>query len=434
MDYKEYYGDVIADYENSNRAYPEEMFQDIIDFAQINENSRLLEIGAGPGTATDGFLKYPIDLLEITEEQTRYLQAKYAKAHRIKAYWTTFEAYDTDVAYDLIYSGTAFHWIDPAIAYPKAAKLLKKDGTLALFWNMTFGVRGGASAYGDLQNIEKRYSLSLSDNSGELLEKRKLEYLSYIYSTGLFTEPICREMRFRRTYHVESYLAWIKSRWAQYGQLDVETQKAFQQEVREYFKDHNGSVEIEQRILLILAKRNDHNPYQFIDVKNMRMAIDLKDLARFSHFPESHFLHCADEVLYVMDDSRLYGIITPGDIIRYHSGGMANKINRNFMAISSTEDREVIEHIFAQFPTVHEIPVIENGRFLGCVKSSKRKTPHDWNGIRRSIREVCRHNIQQGLHMSDLFMALDESEQEKMLGMVFSPSYVKLYRDSYMSE
>ena len=123
MENKEYYGKVIKDYEKSNRAYPEEVFKKIIEFSKINSDSRLLEIGVGPGTATDGFLKYHIDLLEVTEEQIQYLNKKYIDFPNIQAYQATFESYGTDITYDMIYSGTAFHWIDPAIAYLKAAKL-----------------------------------------------------------------------------------------------------------------------------------------------------------------------------------------------------------------------------------------------------------------------------------------------------------------------
>ena len=32
-------------------------------------------------------------------------------------------------------SATAWHWVNPAIGIPKAARLLTPDGTLALWWN-----------------------------------------------------------------------------------------------------------------------------------------------------------------------------------------------------------------------------------------------------------------------------------------------------------
>ena len=193
-----------------------------------------------------------------------------------------------------------------------------------------------------------------------------------------------------------------------------------------------GSVEIEQRILLILARRNHLIPYQFVARENIRTIIDIKELAKIPHFPECHFLNYADEVLYVMDDDRLYGIITPGDIIRYHNGSISSKINRNFKTISSVEDEKVIEQIFIQFQTIHEIPVVAEGKFLGCVKSSKRKTPNEWNFIRENIRNSCRYNLHQRLNLSTLFMSLKEEEQEKLLCTIFDQTHVELYRNYYM--
>lgn len=434
MENSAYYGRVIRDYENSNRAYPKELFENIVSFSKIDENSKLLEIGAGPGTATDGFLNYGIDALEITEEQTEYLKQKYAAYRNVQIHHATFEAYETDVLYDLIYSGTAFHWIDPQIAYYKAAKMLKKGGTLALFWNMTFGIRGEGD-YRELQNIEKRYNLSLSDRAGDFFEARKLEYSSYIYSTGLFTAPICCELSFPRNYNADNYIAWLKSRWFKFGELSPEEQTSFINDIRSYFKARNDSVEIQQRILLVLAKRNGAEPYQFIDRKDMRSLTTLRELANVPDLPEHHFLHCADETLYVVDDSELYGMIMPGDIIRYHSGSMpGGKINRNFMSVSAVNDTKAIEYIFDSFKTIYEIPVIQDGIFLGCIKSSKRKSTSEWSNIRKMIQHACGNEIDTGMDMADLFMSLNEDEQRKLLSSVFDPSYVDLYRNNYKAK
>ena len=49
----------------------------------------------------------------------------------------TFEDFPAqDASYDLVYSGTAFHWISPDVAYKKTAQLLRAGGALALFWNL----------------------------------------------------------------------------------------------------------------------------------------------------------------------------------------------------------------------------------------------------------------------------------------------------------
>ena len=41
-----------------------------------------------------------------------------------------------EAAFDLAVSATAFHWLDPEVAYPKVAGALRPTGSLALFWNV----------------------------------------------------------------------------------------------------------------------------------------------------------------------------------------------------------------------------------------------------------------------------------------------------------
>ena len=47
-----------------------------------------------------------------------------------------FEAWPRDEPdFDLLCAGQAWHWIDPTVGVPKAARLLRPGGRLALFWN-----------------------------------------------------------------------------------------------------------------------------------------------------------------------------------------------------------------------------------------------------------------------------------------------------------
>jgi SAM-dependent methyltransferase len=48
-----------------------------------------------------------------------------------------FETWSPDMApFDLLCSGSAWHWIDPVIGVSKAASLLRPGGQLCVFWNV----------------------------------------------------------------------------------------------------------------------------------------------------------------------------------------------------------------------------------------------------------------------------------------------------------
>src|SRR5690349_22629587 len=46
--------------------------------------------------------------------------------------------------FPLVFSAQAWHWVDSAIGYPKAAEALSSPGTLAAFWNRVVWDRVGA--------------------------------------------------------------------------------------------------------------------------------------------------------------------------------------------------------------------------------------------------------------------------------------------------
>jgi len=131
---KNTFSKVVAAYDYARPTYPRELREQIITFAGLERGSDLLEVGAGTGQATDLFIDYSPTLLEVSDEQVRFLRAKYPSLHVAKDY---FENYQPNRPFNLIYSATAFHWVNSNIGYPKAWNMLKVGGTMAVFWHMS---------------------------------------------------------------------------------------------------------------------------------------------------------------------------------------------------------------------------------------------------------------------------------------------------------
>ncbi len=241
-------------YDKSTRQYPKRLFDDILSFSGINKDSCLLEIGAGPGTATDDLRSYRIDLLEVTDEQVEYLKNKYRAYVNITAYKSTFENYEPQCLYDLIYSGTAFHWISPRIAYTKASNLLRKGGTLAPFWNLTLALPG-RGVFADLQDIEKKYGLDTVDPFDDYLGRFKRNVITNFDKTGTFEAPVLKEYVYDKSYTAEQYLAWVRSRWYKFDTMESSAQKSFETEVRDIFEGCNDRINIRQYVLLVMARK-----------------------------------------------------------------------------------------------------------------------------------------------------------------------------------
>ena len=94
-------------------------------------------------------------------------------------------------AFDLAVSATAFHWLDPAVAYPKVARALRPGGALALFWNVH--VRSDASG-GFLEEAQKTYQretpeiVGPEDHKGLPLPDEVPDRTPEIEGSGFFEE------------------------------------------------------------------------------------------------------------------------------------------------------------------------------------------------------------------------------------------------------
>jgi SAM-dependent methyltransferase len=123
-------------YEQARPAYPEALIDDLVELAALEPGARLLEIGCATGKATRPLLNrgFSVVCLEIgaqlAEQARRNLAGLPVQIHVVP-----FEAWEGEPeAFDLVYAATAWHWLDPAVRFRKAHRLLRPGGHLA-FWS-----------------------------------------------------------------------------------------------------------------------------------------------------------------------------------------------------------------------------------------------------------------------------------------------------------
>jgi SAM-dependent methyltransferase len=125
----EVFGTVAEQYDRYRPSYPEQMVDDLLAAAP----RAVLDIGCGTGKAARLFAGRGVPVLGVEIDPQ---MAAVARRHGIEVEVSGFEDWpDRGRRFDLIVCGQAWHWIDPAVGGPKAARLLAAGGTLALFWN-----------------------------------------------------------------------------------------------------------------------------------------------------------------------------------------------------------------------------------------------------------------------------------------------------------
>lgn len=131
-------------YQRVRPEYPPLVYEYVAAHKSLTQNSRVLEIGAGQGTATAEIAAYwqpYLDVVEPGEQLLALLQERLAGYDKLTLYAQRFEDFpQREHHYDAVFSATAFHWLDKQSKYCNVHRLLKPDGLLVLYWH-NFGLQ-----------------------------------------------------------------------------------------------------------------------------------------------------------------------------------------------------------------------------------------------------------------------------------------------------
>jgi SAM-dependent methyltransferase len=145
-------------YERIRPAYPPALFDDLAELAGIGPGCRVLEIGCGTGQATVELARRGCDVLavELGARLAEVAAARLADTS-VRIEVADFDRWDaTEHDFDVVFSATAFHWLDPATRFERTAALLRPGGVLATV--TTEHIAGGtAQFFRDAQVCYKRY-------------------------------------------------------------------------------------------------------------------------------------------------------------------------------------------------------------------------------------------------------------------------------------
>ena len=124
------FGEIAEQYDTYRPSYPDALFDTIVEFGDLHAGDRALEIGAGTGKATAGFVRRGLDVhaLEPSPGMAAVLRAKGVDAEE-----TLFEHWNPAPAggFRLVYAAQAWHWVHGDDRYERVAAALQPGGTVA---------------------------------------------------------------------------------------------------------------------------------------------------------------------------------------------------------------------------------------------------------------------------------------------------------------
>ena len=125
----------------------------------------------------------------------------------------------------------------------------------------------------------------------------------------------------------------------------------------------------------------------FIKKENMTSVFEKVNLSNFSGEAYQHFMSCEDEVLYILDEEKVLGVFSVGDLERYYREGRQQlEINCQYTSLK-TIDYHAAEEFFKRAKTINEVPVVTNEKRLkGIIKREKGEALR--NRQRDALREA----------------------------------------------
>jgi ubiquinone/menaquinone biosynthesis C-methylase UbiE len=133
--YGKVFDEIAAEYDRHRPAYPDNLIDQACQVAGIGRGDHVLEVGCGSGQLTRALLARGLRVTAVEPGQNLMALARrnLDGAGAVEFVNAPFE--DAPLAreqFQAVFSASAFHWVDPAVSWQKAADVLVPGGTLAL--------------------------------------------------------------------------------------------------------------------------------------------------------------------------------------------------------------------------------------------------------------------------------------------------------------
>ena len=133
--YAPVFDDVAEEYDRERRGYPDELVDVACATGALRAGDLVLEVGCGTGLLTVPLLArgLRVDAVDPGANMIAVAERRAGEGAAVRFHHARFEdAALPGGAFAAVFSGTAFHWVEPEVGWARAASLLRSDGILAL--------------------------------------------------------------------------------------------------------------------------------------------------------------------------------------------------------------------------------------------------------------------------------------------------------------
>lgn len=239
---KTWYSSVADAYNKTRPRYPQVIVDRVIELSQLTPNSRILELGCGPGNATVSFAQKGFSMVCLEPAPGSFQLAKHncTTYPNVEIVNSSFEEWQLpDYRFDAVLAATSIHWMSPNIVYTKASQSLRERGFLILLWNIV-SPYPPYEIYQTLQELYQRHAPSLAKYEHKETQVAKAQELAQkAIDSGEFTNFVSDRIDCEVTYSIEDYLTFL-STLSPYIALDLQDRNSLFSDLKEKIQQNLG--------------------------------------------------------------------------------------------------------------------------------------------------------------------------------------------------
>jgi SAM-dependent methyltransferase len=240
---RHWYSPASAAYNQVRPRYPQELIDRVADIAQLSANSRILEVGCGPATATTSFaaLGCAMVCVEPNPDFFQLAQQNCQPYPHVEIQNCSFEEWNLEPGkFDAVLAASSFHWIPPDVGYPKASQALRPDGHLILLWNKE--LQPSYDIYQQLAEVYQIHAPSIlrpyEDRDMQVGILNELAQMAI--DSGYFKDTIAGHIEVEMTYSIDQYLMLLNT-YSPHLKLEVQQKQNLFEGLRQVL-EQNGEM------------------------------------------------------------------------------------------------------------------------------------------------------------------------------------------------
>jgi SAM-dependent methyltransferase len=198
-------------YDRTRPRYPDAMIKAVVT---ASPGPDLVDVGTGTGIAARQFQAAGCRVLGVEPDPR---MADFARRGGLEVEVATFETWDpAGRVFDAVVAGQTWHWVDPVLGAAKAAQVLRPDGRLAVFWNVSsFPTEAGeafAAVYERVlpDSLAQRWARTPMDGYSALSDKAA----DGMGHSGAFGDPEQWHFEWEQTYSRAEWLDLLPTQGA----------------------------------------------------------------------------------------------------------------------------------------------------------------------------------------------------------------------------